>query len=204
MLLIIVLPLLTYFLTAYKYRKYVTSYEFIPDIIINMAFQTLLICGIKIFDVNESNIIDCIIDLPKIIVAIIVHDFIFGSIHLFVHKYMWAEHSIHHSLNKEELNGLFAQYAGVADHLLSNVLPVFLAGEVVNLSYYGTILWYMFAEYNSVYSHIDFPEIKYKYHIIHHTKINKNYGSSVGLFDALMNTLYTKNDLRIDTEKEKL
>ena len=122
-------------------------------------------------------------DFFKLPLLLGINDILFGGLHLFMHKYLWSYHKMHHELKTENLEGYNAQYSSILDHTLTSLLPVYLTEKICNLSYIFTVGWFCLCEYGSVTSHLP---IANNYHVLHHTYSNLNYGTSIGLFDYLV------------------
>ncbi len=202
MFLLTVSPILTYIVTSIYYiskysninninenKLYIdfsfTNYNhfvYLYSILKNMIIQSLLVYYVVKEPENYFNIYD-IINIPPLLV---INDLLFGGFHYLCHKYkfLWKYHSQHHKLTHNFLYGYNAQYSSIPDHVLTSLLPVYLAAYVFNLSYISMVIWFCFAEYNSVVSHLPFG-----YHSLHHIYPDVNYGTSLAIFDKI---LYTK------------
>jgi sterol desaturase/sphingolipid hydroxylase (fatty acid hydroxylase superfamily) len=189
-MLIIYLPFITYLVTSkyygildYKSNHLIKKYS--NQILYNWSIQILFLEIIYNDYFNFETIYNNYYnynDIYKLPFLLIVNDLLFGSLHLFMHKYLWNYHKMHHELTIEKLNGYNAQYSSITDHILTSLLPVFLTAQICNLSYLSTVIWFCLCEYGSVSSHLS---NELNYHSLHHKYNNINYGTSIGLFDTL-------------------
>ena len=99
-----------------------------------------------------------------------------------MHKYAWEYHKQHHMLTELTLDGYNAQYSSIVEHIIGNIFPVIFPAYMAKLSYYETLVWFCFAEHNSVMSHTNADG----YHQIHHKYPNRHFSTIVGLFDRLV------------------
>jgi sterol desaturase/sphingolipid hydroxylase (fatty acid hydroxylase superfamily) len=182
----ILLPIATYLLATtyymFQYDFYILQTQW-TIIMFNLSVQFLLH---YLVEGSITSFEMSIFDIPGFLTAICTYDILFGTTHVLMHKIFYNIHAVHHSLQPSDLNGANGQYSHVLEHLM-NLFSVYMAPKISPMSSTGLVVWYMFVEYNSVYSHIDFTQIdpiKPKgYHILHHYYPRYNYGTSIGLFD---------------------
>lgn len=103
----------------------------------------------------------------------IVTSVIFYCVHRLFHtKFLWPYHALHH--DSSNVTGYMARTCHPMEHIVANLLPVYLSGLICRLSVPATTLWYCLAEFNSVTSHDDIASFHYQ----HHLRPNTNYGLS--------------------------
>jgi sterol desaturase/sphingolipid hydroxylase (fatty acid hydroxylase superfamily) len=188
MILLAVGPILTYIITSIYYISIYNDflknikYDYINSIITNMFIQVCLV-----YLINEPQYYFNLYDIINIPPLLIINDLLFGGFHYLCHKYqfLWKFHSQHHKLTHKNLYGYNAQYSSITDHIVTSLLPVYLSAYIFNFSYISIVIWACFAEYNSVTSHLPFG-----YHSMHHLYHNVNYGTSIGMFDRIINKKY--------------
>lgn len=90
---------------------------------------------------------------------------------------------------------LAAQYAHPIEHLVANILPISLPGQILRshiLVFWAYLAWELFNT-ATVHSGYDFFDGQARMHDAHHEKFNLNYGS-VGILDWLHGTDRLKSD----------
>lgn len=129
-----------------------------------------------------------------------VEDFLFYHFHLFLHIPWFYKnvHMIHHSWRAPV--ACRALYAHPFEHMLANVIPIFMAGYLVGLKWEYTEYWIAFATINTLLAHSGY-NILSREHDDHHRYVNVNYGT-MRLFDWLYGTR-TEDYLKKQKAKRK-
>lgn len=114
----------------------------------------------------------------QLVAAALITDILFYCMHRLFHgKLLYRRfHFVHHA---QEASAAGSLCAHPVEHFFANALPVVLAGSLTGMSTYAFTLWIIIATTNNILGHM--PS-RGKLHIIHHKKLNKNYG--VGFFVA--------------------
>jgi len=187
MILLAVCPILTYIITSLYHIIYGNSVKEYKLDYINALIKNMFVQVCLVWLISKPQFYFNIYDIIKLPLLLIINDLLFGGFHYLCHKYdfLWEYHSQHHELTPKNLHGYNAQYSSIMDHILTSLLPVYLSAYIFNFSYIFIVIWACFAEYNSVTSHLPVG-----YHSFHHLYHNVNYGTSIGIFDRIINRMH--------------
>lgn len=176
-----ILPVLCYFLVS---RQMINQDKYLNEVYIHVIIT--LICTWMIPEIN-SNTLQSLHLILRIFFAIVMIDLTFGIIHRSFHsKLLWRFHAKHHEIGKHDLHGYNALYSSTTEHIFANLLPAYITS--IWFTSNEKVLWFSFMLMNSSISHYYDPDSlsKIGYHQLHHVYPNRNFGTSLGLFDWLI------------------
>ena len=94
-------------------------------------------------------------DIAQLFIMIQIEEVIFYVIHRFILHSSWGYKYIHHIHHQFKIPNPFASiYAHPIEHILQNLLPLFLAWYVVGASIRMAVVWIILATINSNRAHI--------------------------------------------------
>jgi methylsterol monooxygenase len=121
----------------------------------------------------------------------LVMSYIWVSVHFY-----WVHRFLHHKVLYKRFHAYHHQWvipdswaafdAHPLEHLICNLLPVFLGPMLFDMSLPCIRWWLHIATMNGIYAHCSDDENNF--HQIHHRYPNRNYGISPGLMDWWQNT----------------
>lgn len=159
------------------------------NILYTLPFSLILSPLWKIRGFIEGNYI---VILGQFMIIIVLEDILFYHFHRLMHlpyfyeKYHKKHHEFIHPI------GYAAIYAHPIEHILCNIIPVFVSPLIVGLPFRYFIIWIVLATLNSVKSHAGYKLFDYGIHYIHHEKFNYNYGINI-FCDRLYGTYHPVN-----------
>lgn len=115
-----------------------------------------------------------------ILKMLLVEEVLFYVIHRFILHYepvYQAIHSVHHEFVTP--NPFSSIYAHPVEHLIQNILPLWVACYLINPTYFVTLLWICMATVSACWSHT--LSDRDKFHVIHHITKNCNFGTQMFL-----------------------
>lgn len=125
--------------------------------------------------------------LPKIFVGIFLSNAIFYYSHRLLHsKQLWNYHRIHHKYKTP--NSLLSFYAHPIEICMSNISTLCLPLLIIRLPNIITIPLVYVGLFQTMLSHATHLTDMNAFHIIHHQKIQINFGWENGILDRFHNT----------------
>ena len=123
----------------------------------------------------------------QLVAAALITDILFYCAHRLFHgKFLYRTfHFVHHA---QEASAALSLCAHPVEHFFANAMPVTVAGLLTGMNTYAFTLWIIIATTNNVLGHM--PS-RAKLHIIHHKKLNKNFGVAFFVADRICGTFST-------------
>lgn len=184
----------------YKDPIHHNSYHFLGVLIINMFNLCIVSCIFLIFAtyiweiwLNEVGLLIPFIGnnhhiFVYFFLSFIFIDILFYSSHYLFHrnKILFNKfHYIHHEF--KETQPFVTFYGHPVEHLLVNLMPVFLTIILISPDTYFAKIFITLATVNGVLSHTNINLPSFHFHQNHHTYFVYNYGV-LGMMDKLFNT----------------